>query len=319
MYTSYRTELSDGYIEYRKEDLTGIRVRICPGRLKRHIGTPVVPVYPAEGCPFCQELIEQATPAFPDGSRIRIGESVTFPNLYPFAAYHVVTTITAAHTVAAFTPSQIADALKGQTTALWEQEGYISINWNYLPSAGASLPHPHLQGLCDHLPDYLPGRYLEQSRQYLLDHGRRYADLLIAYEQKFGRILSGTRLFWYAHPVPVGEREIRCIFPFTTLHDFSRVILDFSLDLVRIIAFYRELGTTALNMAVFFGTDRDRDHFTAFCSVISRINPNPLSTSDTAFMERLHLEPVIMTPPEELAKMWAEFNKDEEINHSNFR
>ena len=38
--------------------------------------------------------------------------------------------------------------------------------------------------------------------------------------------------------------------------------------------------------------------------MISRINPNPSSTSDSAFMERLHLEPVVMTLPEDLGKFY---------------
>lgn len=306
MFTAYRAELSDGYIEYRREDLTGIRARISPQRLKRNIGKPDVPLYSAEGCPFCPDHIGTMTPVFPDGSRIHIGESVTFPNLYPFAAFHVVTTITASHMVEIFTSSQIADALAGQVTALRNQGGYPSINWNFLPSAGASIPHPHLQGLSDPQPDSLPGCYLEKCRQYLPVCGCRYSDAIKEYEKTNGRVLSGTRLFWYAHPVPVGEREIRCILPVTTINDFPSLIRDFSADLVLILNFYRSLGTSAFNMSIFFGKGEDQDHFSAFCSIISRINPNPLSMSDTAFMERLHLEPVIMTLPEDLALLWSE-------------
>jgi hypothetical protein len=38
--------------------------------------------------------------------------------------------------------------------------------------------------------------------------------------------------------------------------------------------------------------------------MIARINPNASSISDTAFMERLHLEPVILTLPEEVGRMF---------------
>ena len=306
MFTSTRIFNPGGFIEYRTEDLTGIRTRICPERLKRGIGTAAVPEYSAEGCPFCPEHIRTETPAFPDGSRIISGESTTFPNLYPFAAFHVVTVITTSHTVKQFTKDQIANALAGQVTALRDQGGYISINWNYLPSAGASLPHPHLQGLSDPHPDTLPGCYLETGRIYRRNHGRRYPDVLKAYEEENGRSLMGTHLFWYAHPVPIGEREIRCILPFTTIQDFPSVIECFASDLITILNFYRDLGTSAFNMAIFFGRDEDQDHFSAFCSIISRINPNPLSTSDTAFMERLHHEPVILTLPEDLAVVWSD-------------
>jgi UDPglucose--hexose-1-phosphate uridylyltransferase len=307
MFTSIHIDHPAGFIEYRTENHTGIRTRICPERLKRGIGSPSVPDYSAEGCPFCSDLLNTVTPVFSDGSRINIGESVTFPNLYPFAAYHVVTVITTAHSVQKFSERQIIDALSGQVRALRDQEGYISINWNYLPSAGASLTHPHLQGLSDRLPDTLSAYYLECSIKCLKEQGRRYSDLLKEYEVKGGRSLNGTRLFWYANPVPIGEREIRCILPLTTIHEFPSIIDDFASDLITILGFYRDLGTSAFNLAIFFGNDEDRDHYSAFCSIISRINPNPLSTSDTAFMERLHLEPVILTLPEELASIWSEY------------
>jgi len=308
MFSSRRISGPSAVIEYRTEDLTGIRTRICPQRLRRGIGTSDVPEYPSEGCPFCPGRIEAETPVFPDGSRIIAGESVTFPNLYPFAAFHVVTVITAAHTVRDFTRHQIADALTGQAAALDGREGYLSVNWNYLPSAGASLPHPHLQGLGDREPDTLPARYLHAGRVLYEETGRRYAEILTASEEEAGRRLTGTRLFWYAHPVPVGEREIRCILPVTTIHDFIPLIPDFAADLAEIIRFYRDCGSSAFNFSLFFGTETDMRHFSAFCSVIARINPNPLSTSDTAFMERLHLEPVIMTLPEDLALAYRDFS-----------
>lgn len=311
MFTSRRVPHASGFIEYREEIFTGIRTRICPERLKRGIGTTLLPEYSSDNCPFCSDLIETVTPVFPDGMRIHNGESTTFPNLYPFASYHVVTVITQAHSVNRFTSRQIADTLMGQVSALENQKGYISINWNYLPSAGASLSHPHMQGLSDHRPDRLPGLYIDLGYQYCQTHGREYADYVKEYEVESGRFFPGTHLFWYAHPVPIGEREIRCLLPLTTIREFDGVIEDFAADLIKILDFYRDLGTHAFNMAIFFGRDNDKDHFSAFCSLISRINPNPLSSSDTAFMERLHLEPVILTLPEDLALIWREYLKNE--------
>jgi len=301
MFSSTRVIHPGGFIEYRTETLTGFRTRICPERLKRGIGNSCVPEYSSDGCPFCPGLVESVTPVFSDGTRIRVGESITFPNLYPFAAYHIVTVITGAHSTVQFTPSQVADALSGQLIALKNQDGYISINWNYLPSAGASIPHPHLQGLVDNTPDTLPAQYINSSSRYYKQYGTPYFSIVKLHEEQSKRSLAGTRLFWYAHPVPCGEREIRCILPITTVSEFSEYIDDFCADLVEILGLYRDLGTSAFNMSIFFGTEKESDYFTAFCSIIARINPNPLSTSDTAFMERLHLEPVILTLPEDLA------------------
>ncbi len=76
------------------------------------------------------------------------------------------------------------------------------------------------------------------------------------------------------------------------------------------IDLYRSFGTQAFNVAVFFdrpGSDRG---FSAFCSVIARINPNPASISDSAFMERLHQHPVVMTLPEELGSRYRALEQE---------
>ena len=307
MFHIYRYEHKGGFIEYRTEDLTGIKSRICPERLKRGIGAVQMPGYPSSECPFCPDLIDKVTPCFPDGTKIRIGESVTFPNLYPFASYHIVTVITHDHSITMFSSEQISDALSAQVLALKGKPGYKSINWNYLPSAGASLPHPHLQGLVDARPDSLPFRYLKNSERYYKKNGISWWDVISKEEKKTIRHLHGLKLFWYANPVPIGERELRCILPFTTISEFSKYINNFADDLVSILGFYHNMGNMAWNMSIFFGSEPESLFFSAFCMLIARINPNPLSTSDTAFMERLHFEPVILTLPEDIGILWREY------------
>ncbi|MDD1724484.1 MAG: galactose-1-phosphate uridylyltransferase [Methanospirillum sp.] len=305
MFHTNRYEHSRGFIEYRTELLTGIKSRICPERLKRGIGRPDIPDYPDEGCPFCPDLVLEATPAFPDGRRVQIGECITFPNLFPFSSYHIVSVISRDHVVRRFSARQIRDALSAQVQVLSEVPGYVSINWNYLPSAGASLPHPHLQGLADPVPDTLPQKYLDGSKQYYSQYGISWWGVLKNKETETSRRLKGTNLFWYAHFVPIGEKEIRCILPCTTVSDFKGHIPDFAEDLIRILDFFQDMGNNAWNMSVFFGTETDRAFFSAFATIIVRINPNSLCTSDTAFMEKLHFEPVILTLPEDLGKLWC--------------
>jgi len=90
------------------------------------------------------------------------------------------------------------------------------------------------------------------------------------------------------------------------LSGLDTLLEDLARDLIGIIAFYGELGTRAFNLSLFFDKEGCDRGFSAFCSIIARINPNPPSLSDSAFMERLHLEPVILTLPEELARMYRE-------------
>jgi galactose-1-phosphate uridylyltransferase len=306
MFTERIVETGKGRLHLRRDTLTGLSCRISMERIRRGIDQCACPEFPPEGCPFCAGDIMSATPVFPGGKRILVGESVTFPNLYPFAEWHTVTVITRDHAVSSFTEGQLADAIAGQLESLQGHDGYASMNWNYLPSAGASLAHPHLQGLVDFRPSPLAGRYLEGGERYLREKGRSYWDDLAKAERRAGRVILDGRILWFAQPVPLGEKEIRGILPVSHPGELGPVIRELAGNLLDIIAFYRELGTRAFNLALFFDREGSDRGFSAFCSVIARINPNPLSLSDSAFMERLHLEPVILTLPEDLARMYRE-------------
>ena len=300
---------SRGTLQYREEHLTGLRCRISPDRLKRQIDQSLYLPSNADGCPFCHDAVLTVTPTFPDGNRIIRGESVTFPNLFPFGEGHVVTVMTREHNVTSFTRQQIVDALLSQIETLRPVDGYPSINWNFLPSAGASLIHPHMQGLSDTCPSHRVDLYLSASEKYRKTKGRNYWDDVKDQERSSDRYLFGEEIHWSAHAVPVGEREVRGILPISTLEGMENYVDLMARDILEILVLYRELGIYAFNLSIFFDRNGNDHGFRAFCSMISRINPNPSSTSDSAFMERLHLEPVIMTLPEDLGKYYRKEKK----------
>ena len=304
MFSIKQVETGRGTLQYREERFTGLRCRISPERSQRHIDQELHLPADDGNCPFCPAKIFSVTPVFADGTRIVQGESVTFPNLYPFGAGHVVTVITREHFTNHFSRQQIIDTLSGQVEALCRFDGYPSINWNFLPSAGASMIHPHMQGLSDFRPSIIVKRYLSASRHYRKKYDRNYWDAVKEAEMASDRYLFGDEIFWSAHGVPVGEREIRGILPITYLDEMENYIDETARGILEILALYRKLGTHAFNMSIFFDKAGKNNGFRAICSLISRINPNQSSTSDTAFMERLHLEPVILTLPEELGKCY---------------
>jgi len=309
MFSVREVVTSRGTLQYREEYLTGLRCRISPDRLKRQIDQALYLPSNAEGCPFCRDAVMTVTPTFPNGNRIIRGESVTFPNLFPFGEGHIVTVMTREHAVISFSRQQVVDALLSQIEALRQFDGYPSINWNFLPSAGASLVHPHMQGLSDAHPSRIVDAYLSTSKQYRKKEGRNYWDVVKGQERMSDRYLFGDEILWSAHAVPVGEREVRGLLPISTLDEMDNCVDLVAQGILEIIALYRELGTHAFNMSLFFDKKGNDHGFRAFCSMISRINPNPSSTSDSAFMERLHLEPVIMTLPEDLGKFYKKEKK----------
>ena len=304
MFSVREVVTSRGTLQYRQEHLTGLRCRISPDRLKRQIDQAVYLPSNAEGCPFCRNAVMTVTPTFPDGNRIIRGESVTFPNLFPFGEVHVVTVMTREHAAVTFSRQQVVDALLSQIEALRQSDGYASINWNFLPSAGASLVHPHMQGLSDSRPSRIVDVYIAAGEQYRKKEGRNYWEAVREQERSSDRYLFGDEILWSAHAVPGGEREVRGLLPISTLDEMENYSDLVARGILEIIALYWELGTHAFNMSLFFDKSGSDHGFRAFCSMISRINPNPSSTSDSAFMERLHLEPVIMTLPEDLGKFY---------------
>jgi UDPglucose--hexose-1-phosphate uridylyltransferase len=308
MFSIEEQRVTDGVIQYRLEHLTGLRCTISPARLKRRLnGRGAGFASPSAGCPFCPGALESMTPVFPDGKRIHVGESVTFPNLYPYAPWHTVTVITAAHEVRSFLFQQLVDAISGQVQSLAGHQGYPSINWNYLPSAGASIAHPHLQGLVERRAPPLLQMYLDAGEQYRDRHQTTYWEALRERERSSDRYLFGDEIVWTAHAVPLGEQEVRALLPIATIDDLWPYLDLFADGVLRVLSLYAELGTYAFNASLFFDRgERDRG-FRAFCSMIARINPNVHSASDTAFMERLHQNPVILTLPEDLGRYGRKF------------
>ena len=304
MFSIEEVKTPNGTLQYRKDHLTAFSCRITSGRIKRGIDQPPLNTPIPAGCPFCPDLIERVTPTFPNGKRIIHGESVTFPNLFPFGEWHTVSTITKQHRVDTFTINQLIDAFMGQMESLLGHEGYPSINWNFLPSAGASIAHPHLQGIVDRLASMRINQFIEAGEKYIRHRGVCYWDDFRAAERCSERYLFGDEILWIANPVPIGEREVLGIFPISMLSDLPDHLLEFCNGLLSIIELYHSLGTYAFNMSIFFDKCGLNRGFRAFCSIIARINPNTLSLSDSSFMERLHFEPVILTSPEDLGRYY---------------
>ncbi len=306
MFTVTELPVGCGVLQQREEILTGIRCVISPERLRRGIDTSGPLIRGSNDCPFCPERFAQVTPTFEDGGRIYCGESVTFPNLFPYARHHTVTIITREHQVDRFTKKQIADALQAQSVSLAKAGGYPSINWNFLASAGASIDHPHLQGLADRRPSALAERYIIACRRYHRKHRSCYWDDWIAHEIETERYLFGDEITWFAHAVPLGDREVRGILPITCVTDLPSYIDALAEGILEIIDLYHSMGTHAFNVSLFFDTAGATPGFRAFCSMIARINPNRSSISDSAFMERIHFMPVILTIPEEFGRKFRE-------------
>jgi len=293
-----------GTVRYRKDNFSGFSCRISPERKKRIPFQNFIPESAFVACPFCPENIMGSTPDFDDGKKVVIGESITFPNLYPFSGRHIVTVITHSHNPDTFSVRQIKDALTAQYEVLVGCDGYPSINWNNMPSSGASMIHPHMQGISDQSPAYASRIFIGKSREFMSRYGCCYWDRLRETEACSGRYISGDEILCCASHVPIGEHEIRFYLPFSSISDFGSYISEISAGLKKIIDYYNSCGHFAFNATIRFDKEKNDGSFRSFISIIVRINPNEMSVSDSAFMERLHFEPICMTIPEKIPGMF---------------
>lgn len=147
-------------------------------------------------CPFCPENIETSTPRFPEelvpGGKIQIGSATLLPNVLPLDRYAAVAVLSPQHFVRMeeLTPEMMRDAFLAvrefilRVSELDPRAGCLSINWNYMPPAGSSLVHPHLQVLCEEYPTNHMRLQLESANRYYRENGREFWDDFIREEKE---------------------------------------------------------------------------------------------------------------------------------------
>ncbi len=83
---------------------------------------------------------------------------------------------------------------------------YHLINWNYMPPAGSSLIHPHLQVFSTSSAPNLMRQELEAGQTYLDTKGTNFWEDLVAHEKTDGQRYLGTigRTNWLTAYAPMG-------------------------------------------------------------------------------------------------------------------
>jgi len=220
-------------IEVRTDPVTGRTARITFARAEeKEPGGDRLPDAPPDAndvrsCPFCRPQVKHMTPRFlpefaPDG-RLVHGESVLFPNLFPYGGYSAVSLFDNHHYVeigsgreAAYADSFINCGKYLRRVLETDADAvFMAVTQNHLPSAGGSLLHPHLQVHADRIPaNYF--RFLnERAKTYYRDHGRRLFSDYLREEMHRGERMIGTTgdWHWLAAFAPEGFFEVWAILP----------------------------------------------------------------------------------------------------------
>ena len=306
--------------EIRRDPLTGRTARICHF-MKLQWQKPDVDNL-IEGteqtCPFCAHNVMNVTPLFPEEilpeGRLVAGDMVLFPNIAPYDSLGAVATMGSRHYIpmTEMSVQRMVDAFSlafdffRRVDAAGHPEAvYHLINWNYMPPAGSSLIHPHLQVFSTSSAPNLMRQELDAARTYLDAHRSNYWDDLVAHEQADRQRYLGTigRTHWLTAYAPMGVAGdvlavvsgARCTLDLT-MPDLQ----DVADGLTRLMAGYDRMGIYSFNMNFFTGAaNDDAACFHLLFSPRTFFN-QALGTPDIGALRNLFNETLCMAFPEEI-------------------
>jgi UDPglucose--hexose-1-phosphate uridylyltransferase len=273
-------------------------------------------------CPFCPASLEKSTPEFtkdliPEG-RIKVGDATLIPNLAPFEKHAGVAIFSQEHFLPMenLTPETMRDAFSAcllylnrvaQSDPLVR---FFSINWNYMPPAGSSIVHAHLQPNAGEIGTNALREQLEGCGRYKLENQRDFwEDFIQAEKQKDERYLGEIgSSFWVMSFVPLSFLpDVQCIFPKRrTLLQLSKEDLECLLEgLNRTVKYFLEENIYSFNVSIFSIKDEESHRVNA--RICPRLLPRPIGNSDIAYPQMTHKESFTVRPPEAVCKKAREF------------
>ena len=321
-------ELAEVGSEIRFDPLTGATGRICHFSLGK-LSAPDLSGMLAESastCPFCPDKVESVTPRFPDdlvpGGRMKRGGAVLFPNLFPYDDISAVATLCREHfhPMDAVPEQVVCDGVgiardfflsaRGRVAA---GSGFGLATWNYMPPAGGTQIHPHMQVVLTAHPGNAVARELQAEAEFSRRNGACYAECLLQAERSRGeRFVAQTgAVAWLVPFVPVGLfGDCMALFPGrATLADLSDTdIGDFAGGLARALRAFAGRGLWSFNLTFFparFGAS-DGSHWLS-ARLLPRLYLNSkFHVSDASYMHLLLEEKFAMTYPEQTAQVLRE-------------
>ena len=318
--------LDEQVIEFRKDPLTSSTCRINLKRSRRpkqvkedRKAFERIVKESRKNCFFCLKNIEKSTPKFVGLKERYFGKnSILFPNLFPCSPFHAVVVLDARKHYLPLNKIDskiLLDSLKLSIEFLNSANKanpsfrYPSINFNFLPSAGASIIHPHFQVLLDDKPTFFTGVLIRKSLEYFKKFGSNFWVDLVKEERKrkeryIGRLGSFA---WVADFAPVKNNQVSGITTrkISSLNGLSQKDLkDLALGLEKIFKGLYRKGVRALNLSIFSGPMNEdiSDFFRVNLKIVSRPPFSEFYVSDIGFMELIHLESIVETLPEDVAK-----------------
>lgn len=278
-----------------------------------------------EGCFFCPENLEKATPKFPPEilpeGRFRRGDSWVFPNLFQFFEVSGVGVIGKDHflRIDQFTPeifksffTMIIDFFRSVHSRRPEFK-YAIFGMNYLPPAGSSVLHPHNMVLMERNPSSYVHCMMRESRAYLGKRSKNYWEDLIETEKELGERYVGKTgsVEWMASFSPISGNEVTGIVPGkSNFLEFDDNDLDgIAQGFARILSFYKnDLQMDPFNYIVYSGPlGEESDSFWSSMRISTRPNFSSTYVSDIPLAPLYLMDNFFDRLPENLASRLKEY------------
>ncbi len=270
-------------------------------------------------CPFCADVIGKLTFPFPSeivpAGRIVNGSSWVVPNILAYSTYSAVGVYdTSRHFLhlGDFTEEILFNAFSGMLEhgrSVRRHDNavrYSSINANYLPSSGSSLPHPHLQSSHDFVPLSSQRRMESLLRSYAGEYGSTYFGDLISQERGGARWVGKVGSYSFLVPfAPSGFHEVWAVHDSKTdlveMNDEDTTFL--ASGLAKVLGVYEKKNLSAFNFSL-QGLPVESAEFGSriLFRITTRSAIEPYYRSDVTYFERLCGEAMIDYLPE----AWAE-------------
>jgi UDPglucose--hexose-1-phosphate uridylyltransferase len=247
------------------------------------------------------------------------GESVLFPNLFPYGKYSAVSLLDNQHFVEIGKASlqSYANSLKNCSGYLkkvleFDQQAiHMAITQNHLPSAGGSLVHPHFQIQADNIPSNHHRFLKNRAAQYFRKTGGLIFSDYLTFEKKEGsRYIGKTGDWeWVAAFAPEGFFELWAILPgkFSITRLSDSFFQDLAKGILNAQRFYRSLSRNGYNLGILSVETTPESMLELRCVMLVRSNYAPWARNDHSGFEVMLGDMATFTSPEETARNARKF------------
>jgi galactose-1-phosphate uridylyltransferase len=272
-----------------------------------------------EKCFFCPDKVEEVTPKFPEEifpeGRVKVGETTLFPNLFPYCEFSVIAVLTKKHylDLEEFTPNIFVDGFKAikrfaeKIVQIDSLTKHIVVGLQYLPPAGSSIIHPHMQAMLTKVPLGVLKEIIEASKRYYRRHSSNYWKDLVNFEKENGERYIGNigNVEWITPFTPVSEYEVlgvvkeKSSFLELDEEDFKSL----AEGICKILKFFSQKKFSCFQFTLDSGSINQKlEYFWVNLRVTARPGLRQFYVNDSWFMPYLVRQPIINLAPEELAK-----------------